>query len=213
MPKKHAIRRGESLLQLAYDAGFASWTDVWNDAANAELRERRADPQVLLPGDELTIPERREGDESCPVQKVHRFRLARPRAWLNLKMVGGDGEPIANARHTVTLERTHAEGTTDDAGMISVEIDPDEHHGTLRLWFDPDQPPFEAPLFVGDLDPATAPTGLRGRATNLGLGWRDADALHDNERCLSHPLGLLCGLYAEGEPERLPERLQANHDE
>ncbi len=67
MPKKHVVRRGESLLQLAYEAGFRRWEDVWNDPGNAQLRHHRADAQVLLPGDELSIPARRDGDETLLV--------------------------------------------------------------------------------------------------------------------------------------------------
>ena len=92
MATKRTIRPGESTLELAYEAGFDSWKRVWNHEANAELRATRKDPQMLLPGDEITVPERETTPkERCPVDKENRFRLTRPRAWVNLRMLDDGG--------------------------------------------------------------------------------------------------------------------------
>ena len=180
MAEKRTIKPGESLLELAYDGGFDSWKTVWNDPANAELRDLRKDPQVLLPGDELTIPQRTATPkERCPVDKVHRFRLIRPRAWLNLRMQDEHGEPIVGARFKLDIEGEVHEGETDRDGVLSVEICPNVHHGTLVFWSDDSVPPFEAPVHIGHLDPTSARSGMLARLMNLGWDWTaDLSLIH-----------------------------------
>jgi len=172
MAKKHEVRQGETLLQLAYEGGFDSWKTVWKHEANAELRELRKDPQTLLPGDEVVIPRKKvEPRESCPVDKVHRFRLTRPRAWLNLRMLDESGEPIVGARYELTVEGEVHEGKTDADGELSVEVCPNAHEGNLVLWPDEAAPAFEAPVHIGHLDPASAQSGMLARLMNLGWDW------------------------------------------
>lgn len=169
MPSKHEVQPGDTLLKLAFEAGFDSWKRIWDLAENAELRELRKDPQVLLPGDVLKVPEREATPQtSCPVDKEHRFRLVRPRAWVNLRMIDDEGEPLSQRRYRFQCGgRTH-EGTTDDDGVLSVEIQPNVHHGHIWFWSDEDLPPFESAVMVGYLDPASTWSGISGRLSNLG---------------------------------------------
>ena len=198
MAKTHEIKPGESLLELAYEGGFDSWKKVWDDPANAELRERRKDPQVLLPGDAVIVPDKKtDPKESCPVDKVHRFRVVRPRAWVNLRMLDGEGEPIVGARFALRTDGETHEGTTDANGMLSAEIRPNAHEWTLKLWFDDDQPPFEAPVKVGHLDPISAPSGLHGRLTNL-MTPRASDFVEWASLALEDPTAQITHTHDEG---------------
>ncbi len=171
MAKQRTIEQGESLLSIAYEGGFDTWKRVWDDPANAELRERREDPQALLPGDELVVPRRKtDPTEPCSVNKIHRFRLVRPRAWVNLRMLDDAGEPIVGARFELVLEgETHC-GTTDPDGFLSVEVTPTAREGTIRLWSEDRRNAFEARLAVGHIDPRSEWSGFLGRLQNLGVG-------------------------------------------
>ncbi len=174
MATKHIIKPGESLLSIAYDAGFDTWKRVWDDPDNDKLREEREDAQTLLPGDELSVPEKqRHPEDPCPVDKLHRFRLTRPRAWLNLQMLDRAAEPVAGATYEVEVDgQTHV-GETDEGGVISVEIHPSARCARLRLWKGDREPFFDAPVRIGHLDPVSSIPGTRGRLTNLGLEWVD----------------------------------------
>ncbi len=170
MSDTRTIEAGESLLQLAYEAGFDSWKRVWNHEPNRELRERRKDPQVLLPGDEITVPPRdTTPTDSCPVNKIHRFRLERPRAWINLRLLDDEGEPLAGLKYRLTAGSVVHEGTTSAEGELSVEIEPNAQDGHLVLWNDASTPCFEAPVKIGYLDPTSSPSGLLARLVNLGV--------------------------------------------
>lgn len=170
MTRKHIVKPGDSVLQLAFEEGFGAWKDVWDHPDNAAIRERRKDPQVLLEGDELALPSRDvELKERCPVNKLHRFRLTRPRAWLNLRWQDDEGEPLAETRFMLVLEGRRYDGTTDAHGVLSVEIQPTDRHGRVTLWLEDPHEVFEAPVWVGHLDPASSVTGARDRLRNLGM--------------------------------------------
>ncbi len=52
----YVIKQGDFLAQLAYKFGFDA-DAVWNDPKNADLRQLRSDPNILLPADVLYIPD------------------------------------------------------------------------------------------------------------------------------------------------------------
>ena len=56
----HTVQQGEHLPALAERYGFQTIDPIWNDPANAELKQLRKNPMVLMPGDEVTIPDREQ---------------------------------------------------------------------------------------------------------------------------------------------------------
>lgn len=216
MADRREIQPGESLLQLAYEAGLDSWRRIWDDEANAELRSLRKDPQVLLPGDPVTVPTTKtQPKESCPVDKIHRFQLARPRAWVNLRMLDGSGEPLAGRRYELRIETRVYVGTTDEDGMVSAEIRPNAHEGWIKLWLDGPDPAFEAAVKVGYLDPATEPSGQHARLVNLGAE-RILSARRSGAAVAQHPRSALFLFSSEDLGEavdsELADYLESRHD-
>jgi len=55
----HVVQSGEHLAAIARSYGLTSTTAILRDPANADLFTRR-NPNVLLPGDEITIPDPKE---------------------------------------------------------------------------------------------------------------------------------------------------------
>jgi N-acetylmuramoyl-L-alanine amidase len=53
--------QGDSTTRIAFRNGFF-WKTVWEHPENSELKSKRKDPNILLPGDTVFIPERREGE-------------------------------------------------------------------------------------------------------------------------------------------------------
>ena len=87
MPTEHVIQQGETIASLALQYGFFPDT-IWNDSANAELKRSRQDPHVLLPGDLVTVLDKRLKEVAKPDKARHRFRR---RARLAAGHVDGTG--------------------------------------------------------------------------------------------------------------------------
>jgi nucleoid-associated protein YgaU len=55
---KHIVAKGDTLSKIAKDHGFQNWAVVWNCDENANLRALRIKPERIVPGDEVSIPQR-----------------------------------------------------------------------------------------------------------------------------------------------------------
>ena len=73
MTRIHIVQPGEHLSAIAMRHGFADYRSLWYDGGNAGLRQQRKNPNVLLAGDRVVIPERKERVELRPTDKRHRF--------------------------------------------------------------------------------------------------------------------------------------------
>jgi hypothetical protein len=173
---EHVVRQGECLTSIAAAHGLHPDT-IWNDAANAELKRKRKDPSVLLPGDRLHVPERRLKQESGATEQRHRFRRKGLPVRLILTIRQG-GQPRADTPYALTVDGRTREGTTDGDGKLDEPI-PAGAHGA-RLVVDPggeDEQIFE--LDLGGLDPVTETAGVQKRLDNLGFTCESSGELDD----------------------------------
>src|SRR4051812_15991652 len=56
MPQDYTVGENESVHSIAYENGF-TWQTLWNHGKNAQLKQKRQDPDTLLAGDILHIPD------------------------------------------------------------------------------------------------------------------------------------------------------------
>jgi hypothetical protein len=182
MTKRHVVQPGECLSSIAYEHGFFSET-LWKAGDNAGLKRVRAEPNLLVPGDVVTIPARREKSGTGPTDTRTQFRRRGVPARLHLTFVE-EGEPCADTPYVVVVDGQRHEGVTDGAGNVSVTISPAARHAQLVLGEGDDAIVYEFKL--GHLRPGDDDAGVRARLENLGhscggetapLGPRTAAAL------------------------------------
>ena len=157
----HEIQAGDCVSSIAYAHGLPV-SLVWEAPENAGLRELCESPDLLIPGEQLFVPERRLHREPCADGSLHRFRRKDVPKVFRIQMTTPQG-PIADMPYECTVDGLQTSGTTDSAGWIEVPIAPDAERVTIEM---ADYGSFDFEL--GDLDPVDTISGVCQRLTNLG---------------------------------------------
>jgi N-acetylmuramoyl-L-alanine amidase len=167
-PGPHTVEQGECLTNIAWRSGFAE-KPLWNHAANASLRARRKDPECLMPGDIITIPERQLRYEICATDQRHRFRRKDVPAKLHVRLLMF-GEPRRNVKYLLDVDGRTRWGETDPDGWVNESIPPAARQATITVNPGPDQDEYQ--LTLGTVDPLDEPSGIQGRLADLGFPCR-----------------------------------------
>jgi hypothetical protein len=139
---------------------------VWNDPANADLRQQRGDPHVLAPLDILKIPETEPIWHSLTTGTTNEFTASTPPLLHGrVQCFGLDGQPIAGATFTVLDVSPPTQGTTTDDGTAEFSFPSDV--STVRLEFADLKLVLLA--HVAHLDPITTPSGVQQRLEGLRI--------------------------------------------
>ena len=82
----HTVEQGECLSRIAAQYGFRDYQTIYNDPGNAELRQKRPDPNMLFPGDIIFIPDKARKDVAAETTKVHHFRVPGSQRFLRIRV-------------------------------------------------------------------------------------------------------------------------------
>lgn len=162
MPILHTIEQGETTIGLSEKHGHLADT-IWNDGANASLKEKRKDMNVLLPGDVLTIPDKRVKEVSKPDGQKHRFKRKGIPAKFRLQVFDCE-EPRANQDYQLIIDGKVIKGKTDRDGILEEFVPANAKQGELITG--PDE--FRLIIDFGFLDPISEISGVQKRLNNLG---------------------------------------------
>jgi len=184
VPKTYVVQQGDHISQIAEKYDFRSYLTIWDDAANADLRKQRKSPNVLLPGDELEIPDRAPKSAACETTKVHTFQISISKLKLRIAVRDFDNEPMPGLNCEVEVDGSKQLVKTDGNGILECQIARTAKKGNLRV----PSLGLETPLLIGHLDPPESDTGWKGRLSNLGY-WTATEAQEeDSDERLTYAL-------------------------
>lgn len=167
MPQ-HIVQQGEYLGRIVARHGHRDWKRVWEASENADLREKRQNPNVLYPGDRVFVPEFETAERPGATQQRHRFQVkgSIPKLIIEFRDIGN--QPITNAECELRLSTGPVSLTTDSQGRIEQLICTEDEIATLA--FRDREIPFppEIPVMIGHLDPVDQVSGQIARLNNLG---------------------------------------------
>lgn len=166
----HVVKPGECVSSIAFEAGFF-WQTLWDDPENATLKEARGAPNVLLPGDRLHVPEKREKEVPCETGARHRFTRKGVPELFRLRISDQGDESLAGEPYLLDVEGATQEGEIPEDGVLELRIPPDARRGILILRRTGEE--FE--LRLGGLDPADTTSGMQARLNDLGYECGAAD--------------------------------------
>ena len=165
----HTVKQGEHLAAIAARYGFGDASAIWDHPDNQALKEQRGDPNVLLEGDQVVIPDARPKTETGETGRHHRVRIKRPRLMLRFVVQDGRGAPLANQSFTLEVDGRMVGGETDADGLLEQEVPTGAKKGVLEI------ADTRIEFEVGKLDPVEEVSGWRARLTNLGYEPGDKD--------------------------------------
>ncbi len=165
MSDDHVVQQGECVSSIAIKNGLFP-DAVWDHPENAKLKSERKDPNVLLPGDLVHVPDTVRKEEACATERRHRFRRKGVPAKLLVRLLIDD-EPLAHAEYQLLIgDAWHAEGTTDGDGLVEASIPPVAKEG--RIVVEHEEQTYVFPLALGTLDPIDTEDGVAKRLADLG---------------------------------------------
>jgi hypothetical protein len=169
MPINYQVKQGDCISSIAFEHGFFADT-IWNHSNNAELKKKREDPNVLMPGDIVFVPDKRLKEVSEPTNQVHKFKCKNTPEKLKLQLLKED-KPRANEEYELEVDDLKFSGKTDSQGRLEQSIPPNAKQGKLIL-----QKGEEIyQLMLGHLNPHDEITGVQGRLRHLGFYFGSID--------------------------------------
>lgn len=165
----YVVERGDCISSIALEHGHF-WKKLWNHPNNAELKQARKNPNVLLEGDEVFVPELEPKEESCATEKTHKFVRKGEPSKIKLVLYSG-GEPRKEQDYVLEIEGKIKRGKTGSDGSVEFVIPGNAQTGKITVG--PDREEFV--LELGAMDPIDALSGVQARLNNLGYDCEGAD--------------------------------------
>lgn len=171
----HKVVQGECLSAIASKYGYKDGKIIYQHPDNVELRRKRPDPNVLLPGDRVTIPTRRKTEEEGASGQKHKFQRSGPTKVLRLKLDEPRTNKFSKKSYELKIQKPGScdgdylifSGSLDDGGCLEEKIPVAAVKGMLVV--ETDGNPFKLHLLIDHLDPADEISGIQGRLKNLGF--------------------------------------------
>jgi hypothetical protein len=172
----HTVGTGDCLLSIAEEYGLL-WETIWEHPQNAELKRLRQDPNVLGPGDQLFVPEKRIKETSKATDQTHKFVRKGTPAKVRLQLLDFERKPRTGLKYKADVDGVTSQGTTDGDGMVEVYVKPGARTAKLTLFAPRGTEQFE--LDLGHVDPIEEETGVKERLENLGFHCDGEEALRN----------------------------------
>ncbi|MFC2172651.1 peptidoglycan-binding protein [Acidobacteriota bacterium] len=169
---KYTVKQGDCIESIAHKSGHF-WETLWQHGDNAALKQKRQNPNVLLPGDIVYIPEKHPKKKSCATDRRHRFKRKGVPSKLRLVFKDEEDKPRAGLAYTLEIDGESFSGRTDAQGRLEHPIPPNARRGKLVLGTAENREEHE--LQLGHIDPVSEISGVQARLNNLGF---DAGAIN-----------------------------------
>lgn len=162
----HVVSPGDCINSIADQHGFF-WETIWNHPSNQALKQLRENPNALLKGDRVFVPDPRKKEVQCSPTKRHTFRLKGVPVRFNLRVLDAQGQARAGVPYTLVVDGKTSQGTIPSDGNLSEIIKANAKKAKLTL--SPRGAEKEEYEFqLGHMNPADDNAGVQGRLKNLG---------------------------------------------
>lgn len=194
----YEVRPGDCIESIAFSHGHF-WQTIWNDIQNLQLRNARKNPNIMLPGDKVFVPEIQIKHESCVTGRRHKFVRRGVPSKLSILLKDEKGQPRADLEYVLVIDGMIFNGRTDGTGRIQHPIPPNAQWGKLSIGTEGE----EYPLKLGYMDPISEISGVQARLSNLGYTCgQPSDKLNEETRQALRDFQDKHQLKQTGEPDQ-----------
>lgn len=162
MPINYQVKQGDCIFSIAFEHGFFADT-IWDHPNNKRLKDERKDPNVLLPGDTVHVPDKRLKELSEPTNEVYKYRCKNTPKILKVQFKYIE-TPLKDLNYKISVDGKETEGKTDSQGWLKEPISPNAKVAKVTL-----ADGLEYELKLGILDPVDDVSGVQGRLHSLGM--------------------------------------------
>lgn len=155
MTRSHTIAEGDCCSSLAAAAGLLDHHAVYDHGDNADLKSRRPNPNMLMVGDVVAVPEVETKTVDAATTRRHRYVVEVRGVKLRLKVLDREGRPLSGKPWRLTWGGGQRDGTLGGDGKIEAELPATVT--AARLVLDPDAPPPPPPAAPPPAPPPAAP--------------------------------------------------------
>src|SRR3954471_19019570 len=178
MPLTHVVEPGDCMPSIARLYGFGNWHVIWDAPDNEALRKLHPNPEMLAPGDEVVIPDKKAREVSVSKGASADTSLKQETTLLRLAVYLDPANQGPKGKWELLVEGAEApeKGDLPADGTITTEIPALTEAAVLRLFLSGGEEPDETyQLALGGLDPASTVAGAQERLRRLGYECGDVD--------------------------------------
>jgi hypothetical protein len=172
---QHVVSRGECLSSIAHDYGIARWQTIYNDPANEAFRDLRPDPNVIMIGDIVQIPESEPARLTLATGQVHTIKIQCDVTLLRVRVIDDSGNSFDGAEFECVVDGDEQRGVVKNS-FVELQVPRNAERAELYVWATADEAEYWE-LELGDLDPVTEVSGQQARLNNLGFISGEVDNL------------------------------------
>jgi hypothetical protein len=164
--ESYKAKQGDCIESIAIKHGMF-WETIWNDPKNKELVDKRGNPNIIMPGDDVYIPDKREGQLEIATEQCHHFVRKGVPSRLKVRFLDEEGKPYDSIKYVLEVDGVilKDDETTSD-GWIKETIPPNAKQGKIIFKRGQHQEVFTVNL--GHMNPFDTLSGLQQRLNNLG---------------------------------------------
>lgn len=191
----YVVRQGDCISSIAKSAGYF-WKTIWDGPANTELKSVRKDPNVLFPGDRVTLPPKGQKKEPGGTERRHCFIRRGEPTFLCLQLTKPSGEQWADQPYRLTVDGQQRQGSTDRNGILEEPISGNARDAVLQIG--DGKIGYSYRISLGTVDPTGTVSGAQTRLNNLAYGCPLSGQSDDATRSAIRRFQKVQGLQASG---------------
>ncbi len=180
MSSVHTAAKGDCVYSIADLYKIRDWKKIYDAPDNADMKKARPDPNVLMEGDEVAIPDVEPATRkvTASTEEKHKYQVKLPKCLLRVAVHDEEDKPISGKKFLLLVGDKRFEGTTDGDGIVEQRIPFQASTAKLYVFFTDKKDDGEHLYWdvdIGGLEPSDTPRGIQERLNNLGFVCGEVD--------------------------------------